>query len=79
MAEFEVADSGSGLDDEARRRIFEPYYTTKADRGGSGLGMAIVHRIVTEHGGEALAEGSPGRGTVITLRVPERAGTEAGR
>lgn len=79
MAEFEVKDTGCGLDAEARRRIFEPYFTTKGERGGSGLGMAIVHRIVTEHGGVALADGSPGGGTVITLRLPIRATADPGR
>jgi polar amino acid transport system substrate-binding protein len=78
MAEFEIMDSGEGLDAEARRRIFEPYFTTKGESGGTGLGMSIVYRIVAEHGGEAVADGSPGRGTVITLRVPERAASISG-
>jgi signal transduction histidine kinase len=78
MAEFEVMDSGEGLGAEARRRIFDPYFTTKGERGGSGLGMSIVYRIVTEHGGEALADGAVGRGTVITLRFPHRAATISG-
>jgi signal transduction histidine kinase len=72
LVEIEVSDSGVGLDPEAARRIFEPYFTTRADRGGTGLGMAIAYRIVSEHGGTIDAAGAPGRGTTITLRVPER-------
>ena len=65
-----MRDSGVGLPPEALRRIFEPYFTTRSDRGGTGLGMAIAHRIVTEHGGTIQAEGAPGRGATITIRLP---------
>ena len=70
LATIEVRDSGVGLPPEALRRIFEPYFTTRSDRGGTGLGMAIAHRIVTEHGGTIQAEGAPGRGATITIRLP---------
>jgi signal transduction histidine kinase len=70
FAEIEVRDTGAGLEPEALRRIFEPYFTTRAGRGGTGLGMAIAYRIVTEHGGRILADGAPGRGAAITLRLP---------
>ena len=52
------------------RRIFEPYFTTRSEKGGTGLGMAIVHRIVTEHGGTIAAEGAPARGATITIHLP---------
>ena len=68
--EIEVRDSGVGFEPEALRRVFEPYFTTRADRGGSGLGMAIVYRIVSEHGGMIRASGSPGRGATVTIRLP---------
>lgn len=69
-AEFSVADSGPGLPDDVRRRVFEPFYSTKP--GGTGLGLAIVHRIAEVHGGEVLAENAPGGGAVFTLRIPAR-------
>ncbi len=67
---IEVRDSGIGLEPEALRRIFEPYFTTRGDRGGTGLGMAIAYRIVSEHGGAIEADGASGRGATITIRLP---------
>ncbi|HKQ60002.1 MAG TPA: ATP-binding protein, partial [Candidatus Polarisedimenticolaceae bacterium] len=64
----EVADNGPGLSVEAARRIFTPYYTTKP--GGTGLGMAITHRIVTEHGGTISAANRSEGGVRVTLRLP---------
>lgn len=67
---FSVKDSGRGFEPETLRRVFEPYFTTRADRGGTGLGMAIAQRIAVEHGGSLRAEGSPGKGARITLIIP---------
>jgi nitrogen fixation/metabolism regulation signal transduction histidine kinase len=67
---FVVRDSGRGFDAEAMRRVFEPYFTTRADRGGTGLGMAIARRIAAEHGGSLRAEGAVGRGASIILTIP---------
>jgi signal transduction histidine kinase len=65
--ELEVADDGPGLSDEARAKLFTPYFTTKAR--GTGLGLAIVHRIVTDHGGEIrVGDGAPG--AVFTVALP---------
>jgi signal transduction histidine kinase len=66
--EIEVCDTGPGLTDEARRRAFEPFYTTKSN--GTGLGLAIVYRIAEVHGGEILAGNCPEGGAVFTLRLP---------
>ncbi len=74
--EIEVRDTGVGLAPEALRRIFEPYYTTRAEHGGSGLGMAIAYRIAAEHGGEIRAAGAPGKGAVITIRLPVKGPTD---
>jgi signal transduction histidine kinase len=68
QVELEIVDNGPGLTDEARAKIFTPYYTTKAR--GTGLGLAIVHRIVSDHGGEIHVGGVPGEGAVFTLRLP---------
>lgn len=65
-----VRDTGVGFEADARRRIFEPYFTTRADRGGTGLGMAIVYRIVADHAGTIEADGRPGRGATITITIP---------
>ncbi len=67
---FVVRDSGRGFDAESLRRVFTPYFTTRADRGGTGLGMAIARRIAVEHGGSLAAAGQPGRGATITLTLP---------
>ncbi|HKN48063.1 MAG TPA: ATP-binding protein [Candidatus Polarisedimenticolia bacterium] len=70
FAEIEIRDTGVGFEPEALRRVFEPYFTTRAGRGGTGLGMAIAYRIVTDHGGRILAGGAPGRGAAVTVRLP---------
>jgi signal transduction histidine kinase len=70
-AVIEVADSGLGLSQTARRRAFEPFYTTKP--GGTGLGLAIVYRIAEAHGGEVRAANRPDSGAVFTLRIPSPA------
>jgi len=77
FAEIEVRDSGAGFTPDALRRVFEPYYTTRADRGGTGLGMAIAYRIVTEHGGAIQAGGAPGGGALVTVRLPVGGPAEA--
>jgi signal transduction histidine kinase len=66
--ELEVADNGPGLSDEARAKLFTPYFTTKAR--GTGLGLAIVHRIVTDHGGEIRVDGTPGQGAIFIVSLP---------
>jgi len=68
--EIAVSDTGRGFETDALRRVFEPYFTTRGESGGSGLGMAIAYRIVTDHGGSIAASGAPGRGATITLRLP---------
>jgi len=67
---FAVRDTGRGFDADSLRRVFTPYFTTRADRGGTGLGMAIAHRIAVEHGGSLDAYGAPDRGATITLTLP---------
>ena len=64
-----VDDSGPGIPPNLRDRIFEPFFTTKAQ--GSGLGLSIVHAIVTQHGGTITIEDAPGGGARFALRLPQ--------
>jgi PAS domain S-box-containing protein len=64
-----VADTGTGMPEDVRERIFEPFFSTKGE-GGSGLGLAMVYSIVTRHGGEIRVDSEPGRGTTFTLMFP---------
>lgn len=67
---IEVADTGSGMAEEELERIFDPFYTTKGPDQGSGLGLMICHRIVTDHGGTIEVESLPGRGSTFRVRLP---------
>lgn len=69
--ELEVADSGPGLSEEQRERLFEPFYTTKQQ--GTGLGLSVVCHIAEAHGGAVTAENCPEGGAAITLRIPRHA------
>jgi two-component system, NtrC family, sensor histidine kinase HydH len=64
-----VDDDGAGVPAEARDRIFEPFFTTKAK--GSGLGLSIVHAIVTQHGGRIRVEESPEGGARFAVSLPQ--------
>ena len=64
----EFCDSGQGIQDP--KRIFDPFYTTKAVGKGTGLGLSICYGIVKEHGGDIAASNAPDGGAVIQLRLP---------
>jgi nitrogen fixation/metabolism regulation signal transduction histidine kinase len=66
---FAVEDNGAGIDPSVLARLFEPYVTTRAGAGGTGLGLAVVERIVHEHGGSVTAETSP-EGTRFEVVLP---------
>lgn len=68
--ELELADNGPGLSEEARRRAFEPFFSTKSN--GTGLGLAIVYRMADAHGGEVTATNCPEGGAAFTIRLPYR-------
>lgn len=67
-----VADQGSGMDERTLARIFDPFYTTRRDRGGTGLGLSISAAIVKEHNGVMRYESAPGKGTVASLYFPAK-------
>jgi signal transduction histidine kinase len=68
--EVEVADSGPGLTDEAKRRAFEPFYSTKEN--GTGLGLAYVHHVAESHGGSVTVANCPEGGAAFTIKIPRR-------
>lgn len=69
---IEVSDDGRGMTDEDRQRMFEPFFTTRADEGGSGIGMAVVRDVVIGHGGSIHVDSELGAGTVVRLVLPLR-------
>jgi len=77
-AVLEVADTGVGMPPEVQARIFEPFYTTRPEKGGTGLGLATVQGIVAQSGGHIAIESEPGRGTRFRLHLPRFDGAEEG-
>ncbi len=65
-----VADTGIGMSEAVRRKIFEPFYTTKKTGKGTGLGVSISYGIVKDYDGRILIESTPGEGTTFILKFP---------
>jgi signal transduction histidine kinase len=72
-ARVEFTDTGVGLTPEERERLFTPYYTTK--QHGTGLGLAVVQSVVSDHGGTITVESEPGHGTTFRVELPATAAT----
>ncbi|MCP4044004.1 MAG: response regulator [Gammaproteobacteria bacterium] len=68
--DLSVTDTGSGINPEALDRIFDPFYTTKEVGKGTGMGMAVIHGIMRNHGGHVLVETEKGKGTTFRLLFP---------
>jgi len=66
---FWVADTGCGMDEATQKRIFEPFYSTKGERG-TGLGLSASHGIITRHDGQFMVASEPNEGTRIEIRLP---------
>jgi len=67
---IKIADTGIGIKDEMKEKLFFPYFSTK--KNGTGLGLAIVHRIITEHGGSITVSDNSPKGTVFHIELPIR-------
>jgi signal transduction histidine kinase len=66
---IEVSDTGEGLTEEERQRLFTPYYTTK--QHGTGLGLAIVQSVVADHSGKVWVVSARGHGATFHIEIPQ--------
>jgi len=75
LLQIEVSDNGIGMDEKTRQRCLEPFFSTKAKRGGTGLGLAMVYGMMQRHEGTIDIESAPGRGSTVRLTFPLREST----
>ncbi len=74
-----VRDTGIGIGEEDRGRVFERFFRASEDIAGNGLGLAISHEIVRAHDGELTVASEPGVGSTFTVALPAKAGTRVTR
>ena len=65
-----VEDEGRGMAPEILSRIRDPFFTTKRNAGGTGLGVSIISKIIEEHRGNMHFQSTPGKGTTVTVTLP---------
>ena len=68
---FSIQDNGKGMSPEVQEKVFHPFFTTKEK--GTGLGLAVIHKIITDHNGTIALETVPGVGSTFTIRLPLKA------
>jgi two-component system cell cycle sensor histidine kinase/response regulator CckA len=69
-ARLRVSDNGAGIDPEIQDRVFDPFFTTKEEGRGTGLGLAVVHELVDQNGGEIEVWSARGKGTTVSVYLP---------
>lgn len=74
-----VRDDGRGVNGEAIRHLFDPFFTTRAAEGGTGLGLSVAHRIIADHHGTIHVDSRPGEGTLVSVDLPLAPAGEARR
>lgn len=71
MVRVEIQDNGPGMDAKVRKRVFEPFYTTKSGEGGTGPGLSVSYFIITDnHHGSMTVDSEPGKGARFIIRLP---------
>jgi signal transduction histidine kinase len=68
--DIRVEDTGSGIEPSQMSKIFDPYFTTKQGKSGTGLGLYITKKVVEDHNGSIKVDSAPGVGTTFTIRLP---------
>jgi two-component system cell cycle sensor histidine kinase/response regulator CckA len=68
--QMQVIDTGVGLSQEELQKVFDPFYTTRHEAGGTGLGLSLTHRIITDHRGSIELQSVLGQGTTVCVRLP---------
>ena len=68
--DIRVEDKGAGIDPAQMSKIFDPYFTTKQNKSGTGLGLYITKKVIEDHSGSIKVDSTPGDGTVFTIRLP---------
>jgi two-component system NtrC family sensor kinase len=68
--DIRIEDTGSGITPEQMNKIFDPYFTTKQSKSGTGLGLYITKKVVEDHNGSIKVDSPPGAGTTFTIRLP---------
>jgi PAS domain S-box-containing protein len=76
---IEVADQGVGISPDSLTRVTDPFFTTRGEKGGTGLGLSVSQRILRDHGGKMRFQSVVGQGTTVTVTIPaEAAGDQSG-
>lgn len=68
--QFTFRDTGKGMNQETKLKIFDPFFTSKPVGAGTGLGLSVVHGIIEEHGGTITVESEEDKGTVFKINLP---------